>query len=84
MVLKLKPHTKYSSRREITFDVLDSRMWLVQLVATALVEADAYTCPRIQLAFWSKTQAEENWNGLIQAVPNEPVQRCLSKARRMG
>jgi len=67
----LKPHTKYSSRRELSFDVLDSSY----VVATAGGEAvgRGETLSHVhasELAFWPKSTAEDIWNGLAQAVPN--------------
>jgi hypothetical protein len=67
----LKPHTKYSSRRELSFDVLDSSY----VVATAGGESvgRGETLSHVhasELAFWPKSTAEEIWNGLVQAVPN--------------
>ena len=69
----LKPHTKYSSRRELTFDVLDSSY----IVATAGGEAigRGETLSHVhasELAFWPRNTAEETWNGLAQAVPSSP------------
>lgn len=69
----LKPSTKYSSRRELSFDVLDSSY----IVATAGGEAIArgetlQLVHASELAFWPKSSAAETWNGLIQAVPNTP------------
>ena len=73
MVEILQPHTKYSSRRELTFDVLDSSY----IVATAGGEAvgRGETLSHVhasELAFWPKSTAEETWNGLAQAVPSSP------------
>ena len=67
----LKPHTKYSSRREISFDVLDSSF----VVATAGGESigRGETLSHVhasELAFWQKSTALDNWNALTQAVPN--------------
>lgn len=69
----LKPSTKYSSRRELSFDLLDSSY----VVATAGGESIARgeTISHLhasELAFWPISNAKENWNGLIQAVPNTP------------
>jgi len=69
----LKPHTKYSSRRELSFDVLDSSY----VVATAGSDAvgRGETLSHIhasELAFWPRNTQEEVWNGLAQAVPNSP------------
>ena len=69
----LKPHTKYSSRRELSFDLLDSSY----VVATAGSDAvgRGETLSHIhasELAFWPRNTQEEVWNGLAQAVPNSP------------
>lgn len=66
----LRPSTKYSSRRELSFDGLDSSY----IVATAGGESIARgeTISHLhasELAFWPTTSARDNWNGLIQAVP---------------
>lgn len=66
----LRPSTKYSSRRELSFDQLDSSY----VVATAGGESIARgeTISHLhasELAFWPVNAAKENWNGLIQAVP---------------
>lgn len=67
----VKPHTRYSTKRELTFDVLDSAF----VVATAGGEgiARGETVNHLhasELAFWNPQTAKENWNGLTQAVPN--------------
>ena len=68
----LKPVSKYSSRRELSFNQLDSSF----VVATAGGEAigRGETLSHLhasELAFWNKTTALENWNSLTQAIPNE-------------
>jgi len=67
----LRPTTKYSSRRELSFDTLDSSY----VVATAGGESIARgeTISHLhasELAFWPPSAAKDNWNGLIQAVPD--------------
>jgi hypothetical protein len=69
----VKPSTKYASRRELSFNLLDSSY----IVATAGGESigrgetlsDVHAS---ELAFWSPTTALDNWNGLEQAVPQTP------------
>lgn len=68
----LKMHTKYSSKKELYFDVLDSGY----RVATAGNESAArgetlQLLHASEMAFWPTGHAEELWNGLIQAVPNQ-------------
>lgn len=69
----VKPSTKYASRRELSFDKLDSSY----IVATAGGESigrsetlsDVHAS---EIAFWPATEALNNWNGLQQAVPQTP------------
>ena len=69
----LKPHTKYSSRRELSFDVLDSSYVVATAGGEAVGRGETLSCVHAsELAFWPKSTAEETWNGLVQAVPNTP------------
>jgi hypothetical protein len=59
----LKPHTKYSSRRELTFDVLDSSYVVATAGGDAIGRGETLSCIHAsELAFWPKSTAEENWN----------------------
>lgn len=67
----LRPSTQYSSKRELSFDKLDSKY----IVATAGGEdiARGETLQLLhcsELAFWNKTTANDNFNGLENCVPN--------------
>ena len=67
----LKPHTKYSSRRELSFDVLDSSYVVATAGGDAIGRGETLTHVHAsELAFWSKSTAADNWNSLTQAVPN--------------
>ena len=67
----LKPHTKYSSRRELTFDVLDSSYVVATAGGESVGRGETLTHVHAsEMAFWPKSSAQELWNGLIQAVPN--------------
>ena len=69
----LKPHSKYSSRRELTFDVLDSSYVVATAGGDSVGRGSTIThLHASELAFWPKSNAEETWNGLTQAVPNAP------------
>jgi hypothetical protein len=71
MVEILKPHTKYSSRRELSFDVLDSSYVVATAGGDAVGRGETLSHVHAsELAFWPKSTAEEIWNGLVQAVPN--------------
>ena len=68
----LKPHTKYSSRRELTFDVLDSSYVVATAGGESIGRGETLTHVHAsEIAFWPKSTALENWNGLTQAVPNK-------------
>jgi len=69
----LKPHTKYSSRKEISFDVLDSSYVVATAGGDSVGRGETLTHVHCsELAFWPKSSAPDIWNGLIQAVPNSP------------
>ena len=69
----LKPHTKYSSRRELTFDVLDSSYVVATAGGESIGRGETLTHVHAsELAFWQKSTALENWNGMTQAVPSKP------------
>lgn len=69
----LKPHTKYSSRREMNFDVLDSSFVVATAGGESIGRGETLTHVHAsELAFWQKSTALDNWNGLTQAVPNTP------------
>ena len=67
----LKPHTKYSSRRELSFDVLDSSYVVATAGGDSVGRGETLTHVHAsELAFWPKSTALDIWNGLIQAVPS--------------
>ena len=71
MVEILKPHTKYSSRRELSFDALDSSYVVATAGGDTVGRGETFShCHASELAFWPKSTAEDIWNGLSQAVPN--------------
>tara|TARA_A100001011_G_scaffold324765_1_gene347277 strand:+ start:868 stop:2439 length:1572 start_codon:yes stop_codon:yes gene_type:complete len=69
----LKPNTKYSSRRELSFDQLDSSFMVATSGGEAVGRGETISdLHASELAFWNKSTAQENFNGLLQAVPNAP------------
>lgn len=69
----LKPHTKYSSRRELSFDVLDSSYVVATAGGDSVGRGETLTQVHAsELAFWPKSTAQDIWTGLTQAVPNTP------------
>ena len=69
----LKPHTKYSSRKELVFDVLDSSYTVATAGGEAVGRGETLTHVHAsELSFWPKSTAQDIWNGLAQAVPSSP------------
>lgn len=69
----LKPSTKYSSRRELSFDQLDSSYIVATAGGDAIGRGETFNYVHAsELAFWPKINAKENFNGLTQAVPEVP------------
>ena len=67
----LKPHTKYSSRKELKFDKLDSGYAVATAGGESIGRGETFTGAHLsELAFWPKSSAKENLNGLLQCVPN--------------
>lgn len=69
----LKPSTRYSSRRELQFDGLDSGYTVATAGGDSIGRGETLTYAHLsELAFWPKSSAEANFNGLMQAIPNSP------------
>lgn len=69
----LKPSTRYSSRRELVFDQLDSSYTVATAGGDAIARGETFNYVHAsELAFWPKINAKENFNGLTQAVPEVP------------
>ncbi len=81
----LKPHTKYSSRKELSFDVLDSSYVVATAGSEAIGRGETLTHVHAsELAFWSPSTAKENWNALLQAVPNEKGTAIIAESTANG
>ncbi len=69
----LKPSTKYSSKRELVFDRLDSMYNVATAGGDDIARGETLThLHASELAFWSPTSAAKNWNAVRQAVPDTP------------
>ena len=72
MVDILKPNTRYSSRKELSFGVLDSSYAIVTAGGDGIVRSETITAAHLsELAFWPKGSAKDNFSGLMDAVPTE-------------
>jgi hypothetical protein len=69
----LRPHTSYSSRKELVFDKLDSSYAIATAGGDGIARGETIThLHASELAFWAPSSAKENWNGLRQSVPELP------------
>jgi len=67
----LKPSTKYASRRELKFDKLDSGYAVATAGGEGIARGETITVAHLsELAFWPKSSAQANLNGVLQAIPN--------------
>lgn len=67
----LKPKTRYASRRELRFSTLDSGYAVATAGGEGIGRGDTFTVAHVsELAFWQKSTAKDNLNGLLQCVPN--------------
>jgi hypothetical protein len=69
----LKPSTRYASRRELYFDKIDSSYIVGTAGSDSIGRGETITAAHLsELAFWPVNAARENFNGLMQAIPNAP------------
>jgi hypothetical protein len=69
----LKPVSKYSSRKELKFGVLDSGYAVSTAGGDGIGRGEMFTHAHLsELAFWPRSSAAANFNGLMQAIPNAP------------
>ena len=69
----VKPSTKYSSRKELVFNLLDSSYMVATAGGESIARGETLTYVHIsELAFWNPNTAKENLNGILQAVPGRP------------
>ena len=67
----LRPHTKYSSRKELVFDLLDSAYTVATAGGDGVARGETITQAHLsELAFWPPATSRENLNAILQAIPN--------------
>jgi hypothetical protein len=85
MPAMLKPSTKYSSRRELVFDVLDSGLVVATAGGDGIARGETLQLMHLsEVAFWPSTFANENFNGLIQALPSTPNSMAFVESTANG
>lgn len=69
----VQPSTKYSSRTELVFSELDSGLRVATAGGKGVARGEMLNVVHLsEVAFWPDTFAQNNFNGLIQAVPDKP------------
>lgn len=69
----LKPHSKYSSRKELAFDILDSSFMVATAGGDGIGRGETLQLAHLsEAAFYPPATARENINGLMQSIPNSP------------
>ena len=77
----LKPHTKYSSRRELSFDVLDSSFVLATAGGDSVGRGETLTHVHAsELAFWPNLRPPRFSMVLCKPFRTPKELLCLSKA----
>jgi hypothetical protein len=67
----LKPQTKYSSRKELVFNVLDSAYAVATAGGDGIARGETITDAHLsELAFWPPATARDNLNAILQSIPN--------------
>jgi hypothetical protein len=67
----LRPSTKYSSKRELKFDKLDSGYMVATAGGEAVARGETLTLAHLsELAFWPKSNAKALLSGILDAIPN--------------
>ena len=68
----LKPSTKYNSRKELTFDKLQSSYRVDTAGGDGIGRSEMITVAHLsELAFWPKSSAQANFSGLMDTIPLE-------------
>ena len=68
----VRPSTKYSSRTELVFDKLDSGLRIATAGGRGVARGETLTFAHLsEVAFWPVAFANTNFNGLVQAIPDE-------------
>ena len=81
----MRQETSYSSRRELKFKDRDSAFMVATAGGEGIARGETLQCMHLsEVAFWPKTFAKENFNGLIKALPNSPNSMCFVESTANG
>ena len=82
---QVRPHAKYSSRSELQFDRLDTGLRVATAGGRGVARGETLTVTHLsEVAFWPPAFASTNFNGLIQAVPEEPGTAVFVESTAQG
>jgi hypothetical protein len=69
----IRPHTRYSSRTELVFDQLDCAVRVATAGGRGIARGETITVAHLsEVGFWPLTFANQNFGGMIKAIPNAP------------
>lgn len=69
----LRPNTRYSSKKELDFDLLDSSYRVLTAGGDAIARSETASAAHLsETAFWPKSSAAGNYSGLMDTIPNVP------------
>lgn len=81
----LKPSTAYSSKKELVFDKLDTGLVIATAGGEDFGRGETLQFMHLsEVAFWPKTYAKENFNGLLKALPNAAGTMCFVESTANG
>lgn len=81
----LKPSTRYSSRKELVFDKLDTGLMVATAGGDGVARGETIThCHLSEVAFWPKATAADNLNALLQSIPNARDTEILVESTANG
>lgn len=68
----LRPSTKYSNRKELAFDKLDTSLIVATAGGDGVARGETINFAHLsEVAFWPTATAADNLNAMLQAIPNE-------------
>lgn len=81
----LKPSTKYSSRKELQFNVLDSSYMVATAGGEGIGRGETLQLAHLsEAAFYPPATGKDNINGLMQAIPNSRGTMCFVESTANG
>jgi hypothetical protein len=81
----MKQKTRYSSKRELVFEALDSGIVVMTAGGEAIGRGETFQLQHLSEAgFWPKGSARENFNGLLKTLPNTPGSMCFIESTANG